>query len=112
MRHLDGVHLAGQIRVVQEDRRPGVLDDVGDLVGGEPEVDGHEDAAEAADPEERGEEAARVRAHDGHPLAVADAHVVEGQGHAPGPGLELGVGRRARANPATPGSSTTATRCP
>ena len=33
---------------------------------------------------------------DGHPLAVAHAHAVEGQGHAPGPRLELGVGRRAQ----------------
>src|ERR1700683_2732416 len=31
---LDGVHLVGQIGVVQEDRRTGMVDDVGDLVGG------------------------------------------------------------------------------
>ena len=91
MAHLDAVHLVGDIGVVQEDRRPGVLDDVGDLIGREPEVDRHQDAAEPADPEERGEEAARVRADDGDPLPVPDTEVVEGQGQTPCPRLELGV---------------------
>ena len=45
--------------------------------GVEPEVDGHEDPPEAADAEERGEEAGRVVAHDRHPLARADAQRVE-----------------------------------
>ena len=71
-----------------------MLDDVGDLLGVEAEVDGDEDAAVAADAEERDQEAARVRADDGHPLPVADAHGVEGQGHAPGPRVQLGVGDR------------------
>ena len=51
------VDLVGDLGVVQEDGRPGVLDDVPDLVGRQPEVDRHQDAAEAADPEERGQEA-------------------------------------------------------
>ena len=59
MGHLDGVHLVGQVRVVQEDRRPGVLDDVGDLVARQAEVDRHEDAPVAAHPEEGGRGTAR-----------------------------------------------------
>ena len=94
MVHLDGVHLAGEVRVVQEDRRPGVLDDVRDLLGGEPEVDGDEDAAEAADAEVRGQEAPRVRADDGDALTVSHTEVVEGERHPPCPRLELGVGLR------------------
>ena len=54
---LDGVHLGVEIGIVQEDRRPGVVDDVGDFVRGQPEVDGYQDATEPTDAEERGEEA-------------------------------------------------------
>ena len=91
MAHLDAIHLVGDLGVVQEDRRPGMLDDVPDLVGREPEVDRHQNAAEAADPEEGGEEPARVRADDGHALPVADSQVVEGEGESPCPRLEVGV---------------------
>ena len=91
---LDAVHLAGQIGVVEEDRRPRMADDVGDLVGGEPEVDRHQDAAETADPEEGGQEPARVRADDGHAFSVPDPELVEGEGHATSARLELAVGLR------------------
>ena len=77
--------------------------DVGDLVGGEPEVDRHQDPAEPAHPEEGGEEAGRVRADDGHPLPVAHPHPVERQGHAPRPRLDLGVGDCAPSEPGNVG---------
>ena len=96
-----------ELGVDEEDRRPGVLDDVVDLVGVEAEVDGHEDATEAAHAEERDQEAGRVRADEGDAFPGPDAHGIEGEGHPPGPGVHLGVGDGARA-PATPGSSTMA----
>ena len=88
-----------ELGVDEEHRGAGVLHDVADLLGVEPEVDGDEHPAEAAHPEERDEQASRVGAHDGHPLARAHAHGVEGQGHAPGPVVHLGVGDGRRASP-------------
>ncbi len=57
MAHLDGVHLRLEVGIVEEDRRPGVVDDVADLVRGQPEIDGHQNAAETTDAEVRREEA-------------------------------------------------------
>ena len=107
---LDALHLAGQIGVVQEDRRSRMADDVGDLVGGEPEVDRHQNAAETADSEKGGQEPTRVRADDGHTFSVPDPELVEGEGHATSARLELGVGLRPN-EPATAGSSCTAFGC-
>src|SRR6266487_2539717 len=45
----------------------GVVDDVADFVGVEPEVDGHEDPARSADPEEGHEQSSRVGRDDRDP---------------------------------------------
>ena len=50
-----------------------MLDDVADLLGLQPEVDGHADPARAAHAEEADEQAGGVLRHDRHPLAGADA---------------------------------------
>ena len=72
-----------------------MLDDVGDLVGVEPEVHRHEDAAGAAHAEEAGEQAGGVLADDGHPLALGDAELVERRGLCTGAFGDLPVGERA-----------------
>ena len=82
-----------QFGIHQQHRRSRVVDDVADLLGVQPEVDGHEHAPEPADAEVRDQEAPRVGAHDGHPLPGGDSHVVEGSGHSPGPAVELGIGQ-------------------
>ena len=56
MLHRNVGHHVGEIGVVEEDGRPGVLDDIGDLGRRKPEVDRHEDAAESAHTEVRREE--------------------------------------------------------
>ena len=66
-----------ELGVDQQHRRARMLDDVRDLVGLEPEVDRHHDAAEAADTEERHEETGGVGRHDRHPLAPPDTQPVE-----------------------------------
>jgi hypothetical protein len=83
---LDGEvgHRVGQLRVDQEHGGAGVLQDVLDLGGGEPEVDRHQHPAVAADAEERGEEASGVLGQHGHPLAPPDAALVEAGGLGPG----------------------------
>ena len=73
-----------------------MLDHVADLFGPQPVVDRDQHPAVAAYPEEGDLEAGRVRADDGHPFAEADAELVEAQGQAPGPGVELAVGERAQ----------------
>ena len=80
--------------VDQEHRGLGVLHDVLDLVGSQAEVDGDEDPAEAADPEERREQAGGVGRDDGDPLTRADAQPVETGGLEPGTIGELGEGQR------------------
>ena len=71
-----------------------MLDDVGHLVGVEPEVHGHEDAPGAAHAVEAGEQAGRVLADDGHPLALGDAERVERGGLRTGAFGDLPVGER------------------
>ena len=82
---LDAGQVVLELGVDQEHRGPGVLDDVLDLGRRQAEVDGHQDAAPAAHPVERGEQAGRVVGHDGHPLAGLDAQPVEAGGLGPGP---------------------------
>ena len=60
-----------------------MLDDVADLLGIQPEVDGHEDAAEHADPEQADQEARRVGGDDGHAIVLGDPELVQGHGEAP-----------------------------
>ena len=55
----------------------GVLDDVGHLVGREPEVDRHQDPAVAGDAEERRVEPGTVVRDVGDAVADADAELVE-----------------------------------
>ncbi len=89
-----GLHVAErlvELGVDEQDRGARVLDDVGDLGGGQPEVHGDEHPAPRAHPEEAGQEPGRVGTHDGDAGAGADTELVEGHGHAPGPGLELVV---------------------
>ncbi len=85
-------HHVGEVGVVQEDGRPGVLDDVGDLGRRKTEVDRDEDAAESAHTEVRREEPAGVRADDGDPLPRRDTEMLQAQRHPTRPCLELGVG--------------------
>jgi hypothetical protein len=72
-----------ELRIHEQHGRPRVLDDVPDLLGIEPEVDGHEDAAEHAHAEKSDEEARGIRGYDGHAVVLADAKVVESGGEAP-----------------------------
>src|SRR5439155_5563460 len=67
-----------------------------DLVGVEPEVDGNEDAPEAADAKERDEEPGGVGRDDRHPFAPAHAEAVEGGSLCPGPFVDLVPGQRAQ----------------
>jgi hypothetical protein len=66
-----------ELGVDQQHRGARVLDDVADLVGGQPEVHRHEHPAPGADPEERDQEAGGVVGHDRHPLTPADPQAVE-----------------------------------
>ena len=59
----------GQLRVDQQHRGAGVLEDVLDLGGREPEVDRHQHPPVAAHPEERREQPPRVLRQHRHPLA-------------------------------------------
>ena len=90
--HRDPGHHIVEVGVVEQDRGPGVLDDVGDLLGHQPEVDRHQDPAEAADPVESGQESPRVGTDDGHPLPHPDPEVVKPDGQGPGPVVQFGVG--------------------
>ena len=75
-----------ELGVDEQHAGPRVLDDVLDLFGVEAEVDGHEDPAEPADPEERDEEPGGVRADDGDPLPLLNPHAIECSGHGYGRG--------------------------
>ena len=86
------VRVASHSGSTSNTRGAGVLDHVADLFGSEPVVDGHQDPAVRAHPEEGDLEAGRVRADDGHPLAHADAELIEAQGQAPSPGVKLREG--------------------
>ena len=72
-----------------------MLDDVGDLLGDEAEVDRDEDAPRAGDAEQRRDQASGVVTDDGDPLAGADPQGVESGGDRPGPAGHLGVRQRA-----------------
>ena len=81
------VHVAErfvELGIDEEHRRTGLLDDVAHLVGVEPEVDRHDDAAVAGHREQGDEEAGAVLRDDRHPLAGTDAEGVEAGGHGPG----------------------------
>ena len=83
--------------VDEQHRRAGVLDDVGDLVAVEPEVDRDEDPTERRDAEERDEEPRRVGRQDRNPFTRADPEVVERDREAPRLRRELAVGGPAEA---------------
>ena len=93
--------LAGHVgqRVVQlgvDEQQPGtrVLDDVAHLLGGEAEVDRHEDASRPRHAVHRGHQPGRVVADDRHPLADPDAELVQPGGHRPRPLGHLPVRER------------------
>ena len=88
---LDVGHRLVELRIDHQDAGAGVVDDVLHLLGDEPEVDRHEHPPAAADTEQRGQQASRVVADDGDPLADADAHRVERRGLGSGPRGHLGV---------------------
>jgi hypothetical protein len=72
-----------------------VLDDVGDLVALEAEVDRHHDAARCGRRVEQLEHPRGVETGHGDPLAGRDAHRVEARADRPNPTPELGEGQRA-----------------
>ena len=74
---LDALHRLLELGVDVEDAGTPVLDDVGDLLRREPEVDRHEHPSEAGDAEEGGVEPGAVVREVGDPLADADAELVE-----------------------------------
>ena len=80
-----------ELGVDQQDPRTGVLDDVADLVGTQPEVHRHEHPPRAGHPEERGEQPGTVVAHDGDPVPHPDPELVELRGLAAGERADLGV---------------------
>ncbi len=67
-----------------------MVDDVLDLVRQEPEVDRDEDPPISAHPVERDQEPGGVRADDGYAFLFVDAHLLEGQRHAPSPAPRAG----------------------
>jgi hypothetical protein len=69
-----------------------VLDDVGDLVGSQPEVHRHQHPPGPGDAEERREQPGAVVTHDRDPVADADAELVELGGLPAGQRADLGVG--------------------
>ena len=71
-----------ELGIDEQHRGAGVLDDVADLLGIQPEVDGHEDAPEHADPEQADQEACRVGGDDGHAIVLGDPELVQGHGEA------------------------------
>jgi hypothetical protein len=85
-----------ELGIDQKHGGPGVVDDVSDLLGSQPEVGGHDDAVEAAHAEESDQGPRGIGTDDRDPLPVAHAHPVEREGHPAGARLELGVGERAQ----------------
>ena len=92
---LDVGHRVGQLGIDQQHPRPGMGDDVLDLLGDESEVDRHEHPTRPGDPEQRREQPGRVVADHRHPFADADAQRVEPSGHRPCPFRHLAVRDRA-----------------
>jgi hypothetical protein len=94
------VHV-GQCLVVvgidEQQRGPAVLDDVGDLVARQAEVDGDHDAARRRRAVEEVEHAGGVRADHRDPLAGGDAHGVEAGGDCARATMQLGEGQLAQA---------------
>ena len=88
---LDVGERLGEFGIDEQHPRAGVLDDVADLLGDEPEVDRHEHAARTRHAEQRGEQAGRVLADHRHPFAGADAERVEPGRHRPGPRGHLAI---------------------
>ena len=74
-----------ELGIDQQHPGPGVLDDVGHLVGPEPEVDRHQDPPGPGHAEERREQSGAVVADDRDPVADADAELVELRGLPSGP---------------------------
>ena len=74
----------------------GVLDDVGDLVGAQPEVHRHQHATGARDAEERRQQAGAVVGDHRDPVADLEAELVELGRLAPGQRRDLRVGQVAQ----------------
>ncbi len=85
----------GQLGVDVEHPRARVLDDVADLLDGEPEVDRHQHPPVTRDPEERGEQACAVVRDVGDPVAEPDPELVQLGGLRPGQLAHPGVGELA-----------------
>ena len=88
---LDGLHLLGKIRGV--DQRPGgaVPENVDQLRRREAKVDGHHDCARLAAGEKNLQELAGVEHQGGNPLPLDDAQIRQGVGHAIDPLVEHSV---------------------
>ncbi len=97
MRRVDVGERFVELRVDEEHRRAGVLDDVADLVGVEAEVDRDDDAAVARHAEQGGQEASAVLRDDGDTLAEADAERVEAGGQGSHPHGDFSPGQLAPA---------------
>src|SRR5437879_3793523 len=63
-RRRDAGELGRELGRVEDPARPGVVDDVGDVVGGEPGVDGYEDPARLGDAEVGEEERLAVEGEE------------------------------------------------
>ena len=84
--------------VGEEDRSAAMLDDVGDLGGLQPEVDGHADPSVRGDAEEQFQQPGGVLADDGDALAASHAELVEAGGQRPAAHGEPAVGLLAEAS--------------
>ena len=86
--------LRRELRRVEEQGGPGVLDDVAHVVGGEPRVDGDQDRAGLGDPEVRQQHRFGVHRQERDPVVLSHAGAAERGRQAPRARAPLAVGER------------------
>ncbi len=90
----DAFHLGQQAAIDDEDRRLGVVDDIGDLLALEAGVDGAGDGAERPDREVGPDEVGTVEEEEADPISALDAEAGERPGRGADAPSQLGVRER------------------
>ena len=88
---IERLHRGLELVVHEQEGRARVLEDVADLVGGEPDVDGDENAAGQGDAVVRLEHGRGIGADEGNPIVLLESRRAEGGGEAVHTLLELPV---------------------